>query len=149
MEKLNQFILAGISTRTVNKNNQAQIEIEKLCARFFHENISSKIVSKQDDKIYIAYTDYEGDFTKPYDVTIGHTVSSVDQIPTYLSMKVIPALNYEVFNVSGEYPKSLLKIWKDIWKSELNRTYIADFEIYEEDFDPDNARFAVYVSVKA
>lgn len=149
MKKLNQFTMVGISIKTTNANNQSQIDIQKLWERFFQENISSKIINKQDDSIHVVYTDYEGDFSKPYRIIIGYPVSSVDQLSSDLTIKVIPALNYEIFKVSGKYPECLLKAWKDIWESDLNRAYAADLEIYAKNFNPNDAKLDIYISLKS
>jgi len=148
MQKLNQFTIVGISVKTTNENNQAQIDIPKLWELFFKENIFSKITNKINNKVYAVYTDYEGDYMKPYRLIIGCAVSNDDQKLKDLSVKVIPHLNYEVFNVSGKYPECLVKTWQNIWQSDLNRAYIVDLEVYPKDFDPNNARLDIYISVK-
>ena len=49
--------------------------------RFFKENISSKIPNKINGDILALYTDYEGDYTKPYSWILGCEVSSLEQVP--------------------------------------------------------------------
>jgi predicted transcriptional regulator YdeE len=149
MQHLNQFTIAGISITTTNANNQAQNDIHDLWQRFFKEGIASKIPNKQSNKIYAVYTDYEGDFTKPYKVIIGYAILDTKTIAKDLTTKIIPASNYKVFNVSGKYPECLTKAWQDIWHANLNRKYLADFEVYPEDFNFDDAKLDIYISIKS
>jgi predicted transcriptional regulator YdeE len=149
LKKLKPFIVAGLSIKTTNENNQAQLDIPKLWERFFQENISSQIANKKDETIYVVYTDYESDFTKPYRVIIGYALSNAEQkISSSLTRKIIPALDYEVFEVSGKYPESLMKTWEDIWKSKLNRAYEVDLEVYKQNFNPQDAKLDIYISVR-
>ncbi len=146
--KKDEFTIAGISVKTTNENNQSQTDIPKLWERFFTENILDQIPNRINNKIYAVYTDYEDDWTKPYTMFLGCTVKNVDELPNNLASKTIPASNYEAFEVTGKYPDKLVETWQHIWQSDLNRTYIADFEIYPENFDPSDAKLEVCVAVK-
>lgn len=59
--------MAGISIRTTNENMQAVNDIGKLWEEFWNKNIFSFTENKKTNKMYGVYTNYEGDFTKPYD----------------------------------------------------------------------------------
>lgn len=116
--------------------------------RFFKEDISSKIPNKVNSNILALYTDYEGDYTKPYSWILGCEVSSLDTISDGLVGKVIPESNYAVFTTQGEFPQGLIAAWQAIWKSNLHRSYTCDFEVYGSGFDPQkNPQVKVYIAI--
>jgi predicted transcriptional regulator YdeE len=45
---------------------------------------------------------------------------------------IIPTGNYIKFVASGPIPDCIGNTWKQIWDSDIPRTYQADFEIYDE-----------------
>lgn len=60
----NGFKIIGISTRTTNKDNQAQKDLGSLWGQFFSENIFDKIPNKVSNEIIAIYTDYKSDLPK-------------------------------------------------------------------------------------
>jgi len=142
------FSLLGLSIRTTNENNQSQKDISKLWKFFFVEDIKNKIPNRLSDDIFMIYTDYEGDFTKPYTCMLGCQVSLFDNVPSELKQLMIPAARYEIYHVDGEYPQSLIKTGQTIWQSDLNRAYATDFERYPAGFDFKQGRFDIYIGVK-
>ncbi len=110
--------------------------------RFFEENCLEKIPNKLNDTLYGLYTDYEGDFTKPYTLVVGVEVSSLSSIPEGMVGKEIPAQTYIPFETEGELPQALVDKWVEIWKTPLNRTYSADFEKF------DGGALTIYIGVK-
>ena len=74
--KIEPFKLIGISLRTTNENGKAAKEIGELWEKFLNENISDAIPNKVDNTVYSLYTDYEGDYTKPYTAILGCPVNS-------------------------------------------------------------------------
>lgn len=121
--------IVGISLKTTNENNQAAKDIPILWDKFFKENISDKIENKKSNEIYALYTDYEGDFMKPYSVVLGHEVENFENIPEGMTAKEIPSSSYAVFQ--AESPKKVISAWQNIWKTSLNRKYLVDFEVYK------------------
>ncbi|HCU05395.1 MAG TPA: AraC family transcriptional regulator [Coxiellaceae bacterium] len=138
----------GLSMRTSNANNQSQQDIQALWARFFAEDIKSKIQNRLSDDVFMIYTDYEGDFTKPYICVLGCQVSSFDNAPSELRQLTVPAASYEVYQVDGDYPQSLIQAWQTIWQADLDRAYTADFERYPAAFDFKQGAFEIYIAVK-
>jgi predicted transcriptional regulator YdeE len=137
----------GLALRTNNEECSSAMPAHK--DKFFKENIPSKIPNKINGNILALYTDYEGDYTKPYSWILGCEVSSLDQVPTGLVGKVIPASNYAVYTTQGEFPQGLIAVWQDIWKSGLPRSYTSDFEVYRSDFDPKrNPEVKVYIAIE-
>lgn len=138
--------LIGVSVRT--NNMEAMLTIPLLWRRFYTENAKEKIKNRTDNNILAVYTDYEGDYTKPYTVMIGCAVDSLDAIPEGLVGKLIPAQNYAAFTCSGEFPKSLQEMWGKIWQTPLNRAYGADIEIYDERFYTKQQEVEILISLK-
>lgn len=140
---LDEFKVVGISVRTTNENDQAMKDIGALWNKFYFDNIMGKIPQQEGEEIISLYTDYEKDFTSPYSVILGRKVSSINSVPAGMVAKTIPASKYAVFHVEGKMPQELIKAWRWIWKSDLQRTYTGDFEIYKKENEVD-----VYVSIK-
>lgn len=116
---------------------------------FFKRTPPSKIPNKINGNILALYTDYEGDYSKPYSWILGCEVSSLEKVPEGLVGKVIPASRYAVFTTQGKFPQGLIAAWQDIWKTNLARSYTCDFEVYQEGFDPEqNPEVKVYISLE-
>ncbi len=140
----------GISVRTTNENMQATIDIPALWNNFFAENIAAKIPDKLSDELYCVYTDYEKDHTRPYTTLLGYTVSVSEIVPEGMDSKIIYPENYKIFTAKGKASEGFVfKEWQKIWASCIERSYIADFEIYgAKSKDPDNAEVNIYIGVK-
>ena len=81
--------------------------------------------------VYCVYTDYASDMNGDYTYFIGQEVSSLDSLPDGLTTCTIPAQDYEKFiSDLGQAPDIIMNVWKKIWNANLNRTYKADFEVY-------------------
>jgi len=136
----------GLALRTNNEECSVAMPAHK--DKFFRENIPAKIPNKVNGNILALYTDYEGDYTKPYSWILGCEVSSLDNIPDGLVGKTIPESNYAVFTTQGEFPQGLIAAWQAIWKANLHRSYTSDFEVYRSDFDPHKSpQVKVYIAV--
>lgn len=132
VQKQKYFI--GLELRTNNDECSTAMPAHK--DRFFQENTVAKIPNRVDGNIFALYTDYEGDFSKPYSWILGCEVSSLDTVPQGLVGKVIPASKYAVFTTEGEFPQGLIAAWTSVWTLPLPRLYTSDFEIYPSNFDP-------------
>lgn len=140
-EHLPKKYIVGIAVRTANFDGSAQKDIPAIFNRFFEEQILSKIPNKSGTDFICLYTDYEGDYTAPYTCLVGCEVSSLDVIPEGMVAKELPAANYAVFSSK---PEEILKTWQHIWKSDLDRAYIGDFQVYSQD----SPEVKVYVGLK-
>ena len=146
MEKQEKRYVIGVEIRTSNaeflKIVQGQWD------RFYSEK--DKIPNKIGAAVFVLYTDYESDYTKPYSFVIGCEVSTLDSIPKGMVGKVIPEANYAVFTAEGEYPQSVGNAWQKIWTSNLSRAYATDFQVYPPDFHlQTNPAVKIYVSLQA
>lgn len=145
------FKIIGISTRTTNKDNKSQQDLEKLWGKFMSENIFEKIPNKISNEILSIYTDYVSDFTEDYTTIIGVSVSTLDKIPSELIGREFPAENFEKFTAKGEMPYAVVNTWIEIWQKdkELNRKYTYDFEVYgEKSQNGENSEVEIYIATK-
>lgn len=101
--------------------------------------------------IIALYTEYESDEHGEYTFVLGGKSSSAREGVT---VKTVPAGRYAVFTSErGPVQKVVVETWQRIW-SELPsakklRTYVADFEVYDQRAaDPANAVVDIYVGVK-
>lgn len=143
------FKVIGIKTRTTNENEQASQDIPALWGRFMNENIAQNIPNKVDHNIFSIYTNYESDYTKPYDTILACEVSSLDEIPEgMVGMEFSPS-DYQKFRAEGDLEKgAVYNAWLEIWNTDLDRKYMADFEIYgAESQNRKDAKVDIFVSI--
>lgn len=124
----------GIECRTSNSPEDGPQDISRLWGQFYSEDIINKIPNKVSNEVIALYCDYEGDYTQPYSLVIGCSVTSLDNIPKGMVAKIIPGGSYAVFHAIGEHPNSLIETWGNIWEKDLDRTYTGDYEVYGERF---------------
>ena len=146
---MESFKIIGISVRTIYRDNQAQADINDLWNLWYSENIASRIPNKVSDNLYNMYTDYESDENGYYTCILGYSVSSLDSIPKGLIGKYIPKSSYKEFISKGKLPDCVIKTWETIWGLKFNRSYIADFDLYDpKTMNPENAEVKTYLSIK-
>jgi predicted transcriptional regulator YdeE len=146
IEKQKKKFFIGLELRTNNEECSSTMPTHQ--EKFFRENTLEKIPNKINGHILAVYTDYEGDYTKPYSWILGCEVSSLDKIPAGLVGKVIPESKYAVFTTRGEFPQGLIAVWQAVWKLNLHRAYTNDFELYRSDFNPQtNPEVKVYIGI--
>lgn len=147
--KIEALKIVGIAVRTTNENNQAMQDIGQLWQRLMSENIPAQISNRLSDDIYSLYFDYESDHTGPYTNMLGFLVDSLDNIPTGLIGKEVPAQKMQVFTAKGKVPMSIYTTWQQIWADEsLNRAFAIDYEIMTEKSQGENAEVDIFISVK-
>lgn len=139
----------GIECRTSNAPEDGPQDIPRLWGQFYSEDIINKIPNKASNEVIALYCDYEGDYTQPYSLVIGCSVTSLDSIPEGMVAKIIPAGSYAVFRAIGEYPASLIETWGNIWQTKLNRTYTGDYEFYGVKFNSGSPQEVdVYIAIE-
>ncbi len=148
--KIEQFKIIGISIRTTNENNKAVGDISNLWNKFLSEKLIEKIPNKISPEIYSVYTDYEGDYTKPYTTILGCKVEKLDQIPEGMIGKQFECEKYYKSIAKGDITKGIVfQAWQKIWNSDLKRAYTADFDVYgEKAQNPENAEVEIFVAIK-
>lgn len=146
----NGFKIIGISTRTTNKDNQAQQDLGNLWGQFFAEHVFDKIPNKASHEILAIYTDYKSDFTEDYTTIIGVPVSTLDGIPEGLIGREFQLETFQQFSAKGEMPRAVLQTWMEIWNKdkELNRKYTYDFEVYgENSHNGEDSEVEIYIAI--
>jgi predicted transcriptional regulator YdeE len=150
IQKIKSFSVIGISVRTTNENGQEGQDIPALWNKFMTEGIAEKIPNKINNTLYCIYTDYEKDHTKPYTTILGYKVENLSNIPSGMVGKAFEAADYEKFVAKGNILQGMVfNEWTKIWNSDLDRTYAADFEVYDEKAqNPENAEVDIFVAIK-
>ncbi|MGH1404666.1 MAG: GyrI-like domain-containing protein [Alphaproteobacteria bacterium] len=136
LEKLDPFDILGISA-IIKDRDTASETINALWQKFFEQSVGQMIENRVDDVIYAVYSDYEGDHTKPYRITIGYKVENTDQLSESFHHVQVKQANYAMMSAAGEQPKALLETWEAIWQSDLDRCFETDFEVYGRRFFED------------
>jgi predicted transcriptional regulator YdeE len=152
---LSGFLVIGIEARTTNaKEATADGIIPRQWQRFFQEGILEKIPNKIAGNIYAVYSDYANDHNGEYDYVIGAMVKEGSVPPPGMVAKNVSGGRFAVLTSDrGPLPSVVPQAWQTIFKLEgekkLQRTYKADFEIYDQrSRDPQNAQVDLYVGMK-
>ncbi|MBA2621217.1 MAG: AraC family transcriptional regulator [Acidobacteria bacterium] len=147
--ELEEVCVIGISVRTTNQEGKSQRDIGELFGAFTGGNLIERIPNKINNDIYCIYTEYESDFNAPYTTVIGCKVTTLNDVPTGLIGLTIPATKYQVFKSTGRLPECVGETWFEIWQSDINRQYVADFDVYgEKAQNPNDAEVETFVSIK-
>lgn len=147
--ELKERTVAGIQVRTTNENGQAMADIGRVWGEFLQQGTCSLIPDKINSKSIGLYTDYEGDFTKPYNFVACCEVSKAADLPDNMVLKTIPAGAYAKFVVTGHVQKAVGEFWSKLWGMELNRKYSSDFEEYQNSSeDINNQEIHIYIALK-
>ncbi len=130
------FNLIGISTITTNENNQATKDLKGLWNYFYSEDLSVVIPNILDEKIFVAYTDYDKPAEGYFKVTIGYKTKNLDYVYDGLTGIHVPSTQFAVFQPTGDPSKSLPATWTKILASDIQTAQTVDIEVYS-DFDKD------------
>ena len=132
--KLPSIRLMGImlEDRTSNENGRSNEDCGQLWQNFQKQDIVSKIPNKISDAVYAVYFDYDSDQNGEFSYFLGCPVGRTNDIPKGLSFLKIPAQSYRKITAKGEMPKCIAKAWESIWRSDIERTYQFDFEVYDQ-----------------
>lgn len=150
------FTVVGIAARTSNaKEMTGDGVIGKQWGKLMQEGFITKIPNKADQNIVAVYTDYASDKDGAYTFLLGARVTSEGDVPEGMVAKKIPAGKFAVFTTdAGPGPKVVPETWMRINSLPStavggDRTYRADYEIYDERArDPQNLQADVYVGIK-
>lgn len=144
--ELQEKMVEGIGLRTTNENGKSIQDIGKLWQKFFAEGEYDKIEHKANQKTIGLYTDYEGDYTKPYYFMVGCEAKKKSQ---NRMTKIIPKGKYAKFVIKGDVQKSVGEAWGKIWQMDLKRKYDCDFEEYQNNSqDMQNQEIHIYIGLE-
>lgn len=145
---LSEKVVVGLMKETTNNNNQAVVDIGLLWQAFLGNGVYSELQNKINHKAIGLYTDYEGDFTKPYKFFACCEVDKVDNVVLPIVKKTIESGKYAKFVISGHVQNSVCEFWSKLWKMNLDRKYASDFEEYQNNSDDmNNQEIHIYISV--
>lgn len=144
--ELQEKMVEGIGIRTTNENGKSMQDIGLLWQKFFAEGEYDEISHKINQKTIGLYTDYEGDYTKPYYFMVGCEVKKKSQSGV---TKIIPKGKYAKFVIRGDVQKSVGEAWSKIWQMDLKRKYGCDFEEYQNNSeDIQNQEIHIYIGLE-
>lgn len=134
LDRIPAFEVVGVS-RVISGGEGAAEEISALWEMFIKEH-SSKIEIHQDDVVYAVYSDYAGDHTQSYRLTVGYRVFEDTDITVSEGMYCVEVIEdeYGLVNTRGKQPEALMDAWTSIWESDLDRCFKTDFEVYSPNF---------------
>ncbi|MFZ0731860.1 MAG: GyrI-like domain-containing protein [Candidatus Sulfotelmatobacter sp.] len=150
------FTVIGIAVRTSNAREMTgEGLIGRQWARLMQEGLLAKIPNQADQSIVAVYTDYASDHNGEYTFLLGARVISDAEVPAGMVARQIPGGKFAVFTTEkGPAQLVVPAVWMKINslpKTAIggDRTYRADYEIYDERArDPQNAVVDVYVGIK-
>lgn len=151
MEKIEktEFKLIGLKLdhKTTNEGGQSSIDCGNLWQKFETEKFAESIPNKLSDEIYAVYYEYEGNYTKPFSYFIGCKVKNDANVPQGMENLIVPTISFTKVLSKGKLPDCVANSWKDIWKSDTNRAYKYDFEVYDErSKNWNNAEVEIFIS---
>ena len=149
------FQVIGIKTRTSNPEEMKGAgKIGALWNQFYSQQVLNKIPGKLDHEIIAVYYEYESDATAPYSVLVGARVAAGTKPPAGMELITMPAQKYfQLATRKGEMPGIIIEAWGRVWdlaaKSELNRKYSYDLEVYDERAaNPKAAEANLFIAIK-
>ncbi len=146
---LEEKTVVGLMVKTTNHNGQAMADIGATWAEFMKQNAYPAISNKVNTKSIGLYTDYEGDFTKPYNFLACCEVIEAVEPPVKMTVKTIPQGTYARFVINGHVQRAVGEFWGNLWNMQLDRKYTCDFEEYQNNSaDMENQEIHIYIAVR-
>ena len=147
--ELEEKIVEGIEVKTTNENGKSIQDIANMWQTFFMQGIYDKVENKVNGKTIGLYTEYEKDYTKPYNFVVCTEVSENSKNMENRVVKVISKGKYAKFVIHGDVQNAVGQAWQEIWKMDLNRKYTYDFEEYQNNSnDMQNQEIHIYIAVE-
>lgn len=147
--ELKEKIVEGVEIRTTNQNGKSMEDIAREWQTFFEQGIYNKIENKINNKTIGLYTEYEGDYTKPYKFVVCSEVKGESKNIENRVIKTIPEGKYAKFIITGDVQKSVGEAWSRIWNMNLKRKYTCDFEEYQNNTeDMNNQEIHIYIAIE-
>ena len=147
--ELEEKVVTGIKIKTTNQDGKAMQDIGMTWQKLFANGIYEKISNKVNSKTMGLYTEYEGDYTKPYTFIAGAEVSKEVQIGEELESIIIPKGKYAKFIITGDVQNSVGQAWQEIWNMDLKRKYTCDFEEYQNNSeDMQKQEIHIYIALE-
>ena len=143
---LEEKIAVGLSARTSNASPDMGAVIGGLWNQFYNGGVYASIQGKANQKALGIYTEYEGDEKAQYTVLVACEVAEGRETGE-CAVCHIPAGRYAKFVIHGDMVQAGGAAWQEIWSMDLPRTFLCDFEEYQDD-SMENAEIHIYVGLK-
>lgn len=144
---LSEKTAAGISARTNNFSPDMGQVIGGLWQKFFSDKMYPLIGNKVNGKALGIYTDYRGDERDDYTAAVMCEVTEGGSLPEGAEIRKIPAGRYARFVVRGNAVTEVRKFWQGLWETDLNRSFVCDFEEYQG-LGEENEEIHIYIGLK-
>ena len=149
MVELEEKVVAGIKIKTTNQNGKAMQDIGITWQKLFTDGLYENILNKVNNKTIGLYTEYEGDYTKPYTFMAGAEVSREVERGEEIESIIIPKGKYAKFVITGDVQNSVGQAWQEIWNMDLKRKYTCDFEEYQNNSeDMQKQEIHIYIALE-
>lgn len=147
--ELEEKVVAGIKIKTTNQDGKAMQDIGMTWQKLFTDGIYEKMQNKVNNKTIGLYTEYEGDYTKPYIFIAGAEVSQKVEVNKEIASKIIQKGKYAKFVITGDVQNSVGQAWQEIWNMDLKRKYTCDFEEYQNNSeDMQKQEIHIYIAIE-
>lgn len=143
---LEEKTVAGFSARTNNASPDMGEIIGELWQKLYSPEGCFTLKNRVNNKALGIYTDYADDEKADYTVITACEVSGGD-VPENFELRKIPAGTYAKFVVKGHMVTAVQQFWKELWKMNLERSFVCDFEEYQN-ADFENAEIHIYIGLK-
>lgn len=143
---LTEKIIAGCSARTNNTSPDMPAVIGGVWKKFYSDNFYDNIQYKINQKALGIYTDYENNEMGDYTIMAGCEVSRQGMTGSF-EIRTIPAGKYAKFVVKGHMQKAVADFWQKLWQMDLNRSFICDFEEYQNS-SIDECEIHIYIGLR-
>ena len=141
---LNERRIIGFTARTNNNSPDMSTVIGGVWQKFFTLGYNA-IPDKVNGKTLGIYTDYDSDENGDY--TFMAACEANGNAPDGFEVRMIPAGRYAKFVVCGNMFSAVAEFWQMLWNMKLDRTYICDFEEYQN-ADPENCEIHIYIGIR-
>jgi predicted transcriptional regulator YdeE len=136
------FTAIGLTAEVRNDNPST---IGGLWERFYQTDILAVLPKGTDRRVHCIYHGYTGNHLDPFKMTIGYVVSRDAECPDGLEVVRVPPQPVIIFEAKGIQPATLVGCWQTIWQTDIDRAFVADFDIYDPN-QPDCVTVMVGIS---
>lgn len=144
---LQEKMAAGITARTNNHAPDMGRVIGGLWESFYGKGFYEAIPADRRGRVLGIYSNYESDENGDYDMTVACELTAEADLPETFTVRSIPAGRYAKFVIRGDVQQALVQFWQELWGMDLNRSFRADFEEYQE-MSGEEAEIHVYIGLK-
>lgn len=144
---LEEKTVAGVQARTSNLSPEMGSVIGGLWKSFYEDGIYASIPEKCNQKVLGIYMNYAGDEADEYTAAVACETKKHATVTEEAVKWTIPAGRYARFVVTGNMHTSVAKFWEELWRMELPRAFVCDFEEYQN-ADMEHAEIHMYIGLK-